>query len=250
MGSFAHEVLARANGPVRVVAAFRKATYLRAPAGGMVVLTAPGAPRGPLHVPLPELPPVVIGERLAVIDGGLLVEGTRWCSTVPPWQGAVPDRITLRVAQPLAAQLFHTLPTPELLVPGTLLARTGTLVRQGNLAGVAELIGGRGAGLTPVGDDVLAGLLLAAWLLASPTRRVGLRRVARLSHTNRIAAAYLDTAAQGQSIAPVHDLLGALAARDEHAARCACAETGQFGASSGDALCYGVLLGLSTTTDG
>ena len=250
MGSIAHAVLAPATGPARVLARFRKAIYLRVPPGSMVVLTAPGAPRGPLHVPLPELPSVVIGERLAVIDGGLLVEGTRWCSTVPPWRGTQPCRPALRAAQPLAAELFRTLATPELLVPGNLLERAEAAARQGNLAAVAGLIGGRGAGLTPVGDDVLAGLLFAAWLLGGTTGRSGLRRVARLSHTNRVATAYLDTAAQGQSIAPVHDLVGALAARDEHAARRACAETGQFGASSGDALCYGVLLGLSATTDG
>jgi Protein of unknown function (DUF2877) len=250
MGSLAHAVLARANGQARVLAAFPKATYLRAPAGGMVVLTAPGVPRGPLHIPLSELPPLASGEQVAVIEGGLLIEGTEWRSTAAPWRGIVPDRAALRAAQPLAADLLRSVPTPELLVPSTLLDATEALVRQGDLARVAGLIGGRGAGLTPVGDDILAGLLFAAWLLGDEGGRAGLRRVARLSQTNPIAAAYLDAAAGGQSIAPVHDLGGALAAGDKRAARLACAETARFGASSGDALCYGVLLGLSATMCG
>ena len=250
MGAMAHAVLARANGQARVLAAFPKATYLRAPAGGVVVLTAPGVPRGPLHIPLTELPPPASGERVAVIDGGLLIGGTQWRSTAAPWRGIVPDRGALRAAQPLAAALLRSVPTPELLVPGNLLDATEALVRQGDLARVAGLIGGRGAGLTPVGDDILAGLLFAAWLQGDPAGRAGLRRVARMSRTNPIAAAYLDAAAEGQSIAPVHDLCRVLAAGDKRAARLACAETAQFGASSGDALCYGVLLGLSATTRG
>jgi hypothetical protein len=250
MGSVAHAVLARADGQARVLAAFAKATYLCAPAGGMVVLTAPGVPRGPLHVPLAELPHLASGERVAVVDGGLLIEGTQWYSTAAPWRGIVPDRGALRAAQPLAADLLRSVPTPELMVPGNLLDTTEALVRQGDLARVAGFIGGRGTGLTPVGDDILAGLLFAAWLQGDPAGRAGLRRVARLSQTNPIAAAYLDAAAGGQSIAPVHDLSGALAAGDTRAARLACAETAQFGASSGDALCYGVLLGLSATRRG
>ncbi len=245
MGELAHEVLGAESGSARVLAGFRKAMYLSAPSGDLVVLTAPGAPLGPLHVPVPALPPVAAGDQMPVDEGAVLVCGTWWHATVPPWSGAVPPRSALPAAAALAAQLAETAAAPQLW-PGTsgLPAPAERAIRAGDLDSAAALLGGLGPGLTPVGDDVLAGALFAAALGAGPAEVVRLCGVARRVRTNRIAGAFLLAAARGQCIAPVHDLVMALARGDIDAARRSCGQAAGFGATSGHALVYGVLRGL------
>ena len=102
------------------------------------------------------------------------------------------------------------------------------------------LLQGRGAGLTPAGDDVLAGLLLVHrwWWPGSDEARA----VAAAADTTELSRAFLRWAAEGQSVQPVHELAGA-AGRDRAAAVAAARVVAGIGASSGAALLAGLHLG-------
>jgi hypothetical protein len=103
-------------------------------------------------------------------------------------------------------------------------------------------LAGLGPGLTPSGDDVLAGILLVASLTGrfSPSQ---LRAAADTDRTHDISRSFLRWAANGHSIEPVHDLLFAVAAgRPTHQAEQAVAA---IGATSGHDLLLGLRLALS-----
>lgn len=77
-------------------------------------------------------------------------------------------------------------------------------------AGAAQLAG-LGGGLTPAGDDFLAGVMLWGWL-AHPTPRTLCRLLyeAAAPRTTTLSAAFLRAAARGEFSAPWHRLLDAL----------------------------------------
>ena len=113
-------------------------------------------------------------------------------------------------------------------------------MRRGDLAAVFRRLQGRGAGLTPSGDDVLAGALLVCAI--NPRRRPALDGLARSARTTRLSRAFLRWAAAGQSIEPAHALLDAAAADDLAAMRAAARSLAQVGATSGKALVAGIAL--------
>ncbi len=118
------------------------------------------------------------------------------------------------------------------------------LVARRDLVGLARLVGGRGPGLTPAGDDLLAGVLVIDALL-HPDQDADRQEAAKTSATTDVAAAFLHWAAQGQCIAPFHAVVAAIAAGrpdQESAARAALLT---IGASSGEALLLGLDLALS-----
>jgi hypothetical protein len=208
-----------------VVAVYRVAAYLRFPAG-LVALTGGLAPRGPLHLRVAVLPELRAGERVTT-DGATLC-GATWSVSLdaPTWTGA--------------------LPAPSRPGAGTRL-RTG--VRPGcELWELAARLGGRGPGLTPEGDDVIAGALLATRAAHGPAGEPALRAVAASVRTTEVAAAFLAWAARGQCIEPAHDwLLAPDAVARERAERRLVA----VGASSGAALLTGLRLatGQASGTD-
>ncbi len=72
---------------------------------------------------------------------------------------------------------------------------------------------GLGPGLTPSGDDVIAGLLIAAHYLGKGRAASALwRRLESVAgvRTHQISLAHLSAAGQGMGAAPLHDLLDAL----------------------------------------
>jgi hypothetical protein len=107
-----------------------------------------------------------------------------------------------------------------------------------------ELLEGRGGGLTPTGDDVLAGVLLVhAWRGDDPHV---LSEVARSAATTNLSRSFLTWAARGQSVAPVHDLLDRAAVHDPAGFDQAVATVSAIGGSSGVALLWGIELAATT----
>ena len=105
---------------------------------------------------------------------------------------------------------------------------------------------GRGEGLTPAGDDVLAGLL-AAPMLVAPTR-LSNRALAseirlRLRATNEISAEMLNDAMEGLFIEPVVSLLSAIYGNGD--LQEAVRNLYAVGATSGAAMFMGVLAGVA-----
>ena len=76
---------------------------------------------------------------------------------------------------------------------------------------VAVELAGRGIGLTPAGDDFLAGIMLWAWL-AYPAPGPLCRALveAAAPRTTTLSAAFLRAAARGECDAAWHQLLAAL----------------------------------------
>jgi hypothetical protein len=110
-----------------------------------------------------------------------------------------------------------------------------------DLASVGRLLGGLGPGLTPSGDDALAGIFLATRLRGPETERHLVDLATRVD-THEISRAFLTWAARGHSIEPVHRLL----AGDGSAA----ADLLAVGHTSGADLALGLQWGLEAQLEG
>lgn len=201
-----------------VVATFRAACYLRFPAG-LLALTTAAAPPGPLHLRVRRLPVLRPGDAAYLDVSSLSGRGdTTWSVDLdaPTWTGALPPA-----------------GRPRSLSPARVRA----------LAGLAARIGGRGPGLTPAGDDVLAGVLLATRAGHDAAIEPELLAVARSVNTTEIATAFLSWAARGQCIEPAHAWLAATVAEDTGGCARAAAGLRRVGATSGQALLDGLAMG-------
>lgn len=222
------------DGRGTVAATFARAAYLRLPAG-LVALTTTDAPSGPVHArgPIP-IHRLAAGDRVTV-EGRRLLAGavTVDLTAATVWAGALPSRSQLAAGASLALDLLDAAPPPALTEPPA--------VDADDLRGAIAALAGLGPGLTPAGDDILAGILL----LAQDPAAVDL--VAR-APTNDIARAFLVWAARGQSIEPVHRFLTSVAAGDRGRAAAALAAVLRFGHSSGADLAFGLRLGFVART--
>lgn len=242
VGIGVRELLAE-PGTGTVLARYDKAAYVRC-AGGVFALTSAAVPAGPIHLRCRVLPDVAEGEAVTLCPEA--VAGAGWAVGVlaRTRQATLPDPTAFAAGTGLALAVLAPLP-PARLLDGSLpqvWPEHVDVLAAGDLRRAAKVLGGRGAGLTPAGDDVLAGLVLAAATLWGPVD--ALTDTVEAARTNDIAAAFLHWAARGQSIAPVHDLLHAIARGDAAAVRRALAELRSFGASSGTDLAYGITLAL------
>lgn len=226
-----------AGGSGRVAATFSKAAYLRLP-GGLVALTTPDVPSGPIHargrIPLDRL---AAGDRVTVEDG---VVGSGPVSVdlagATVWAGRLPGRTDLAPGRDLALDLLDAVPTALAdRVYTERVRRAVARLERHDLAGAVGVLCGLGPGLTPAGDDALAGVLLVA------QQRVDVEA----ARTNDIARAFLAWAARGQSIEPVHRFLVAVAEGDRTGAGAALGSLVRFGHSSGADLAYGLRLGFA-----
>lgn len=202
----------------RVLAVYRRAVYLRMPAG-LCALTTASAPPGPLHLRCATLPRCRPGGRVRT-DGHTLT-GDSWAVPLeaPTWAGR--------------------LPAPDRLAGG---------ITPAEVAKRAPGLGGRGPGLTPAGDDVLAGLLLVARAAGGPASEPQLLGIVRGIHTTAVAAAFLSWAARGQCIEPAHDVLHSLVRHGPTASTPDGDRLAAIGASSGRALLLGIRMGLDVTS--
>jgi hypothetical protein len=215
-----------------VVAVYRRAAYLGLD-GEVVALADPSVPAGPLHVRCAPLPP--LREGLAVTSDGVRLAGPGWALRIdgPVWRGALPDPDALDGDLDVGA--------PAVTVGPDL----ADLVRAGRIEALAAAVGGRGPGLTPAGDDLLAGVLVVARTCWGPEAEPRLDAVARDVATTGVARAFLAQAARGRCVAPVHDWLVAVAAGRSDDAERARARLLAVGASSGAHLAAGLALAVS-----
>jgi Protein of unknown function (DUF2877) len=212
-----------------------------------LALASPDAPFGPLSVAvtglrLSSLRPgqPVRSERGWLRVGGHAVDVGRMGERRPaantpatPMPAATPT-----APRAVAAALAVVAGPPEELLPGLRALRRGRLNE-----GVWRLAG-RGDGLTPAGDDALAGFAAwrhAAWRHAArattPLTSLAAGRSSPLGH------AYLRCAERGELPDTGAAVLAAVLAGDAQAAAAAAADLGVWGASSGAAMLWGIAAG-------
>lgn len=220
----------------RVQGTFDDGFYVSGPAEEVFAVMGPRHWPGPLHLvagEMAELP--AVHNRAHVTDGTLVAGPVR----VPldgcrRWAPSLPERLH---ADPEA---WHGLAAGVDIELAPVWEAVRHDLRRGDLAAVFGRLAGRGPGLTPSGDDVLAGLLLVCAM--DPARRGALGRLACSARTTTLSRAYLRWAAVGQSIQPAHALLEAVAAGDPSAMVEATRPLAAVGATSGRALIAGMAL--------
>ncbi|WP_440064206.1 DUF2877 domain-containing protein [Streptosporangium sp. OZ121] len=253
--------------PARVLAAFPAGVYLevRTELEPQVIAVVTGeATRLPnAMVVTGPMPKVAVGDEASVGDGSidvgrLSLRAHRWWNPAPPL-GAV-DVARLARSLPAMAELCERSPRR----PGLEGNGAAGLLAQGCAEGsllksvvAAEQLVGLGPGLTPSGDDVLAGLLvalrhlggaagagravwLAGWLAAAVTFDVRGR-------TTPISAALLHCAARGEASGEVLAVLRGMAGRQSLEA--ALHRLLQLGHTSGADLAWGLRIGLAAVID-
>jgi len=261
--------------PARVVAAFPQVSYLEpvdAPASVVAVGTR-AATLLPITLVLVAdedgggVPQVEAGAAATVGGGGLSV-GPLYVRAARWWRPPPPARVragALRDGGDCLERLLDGVPPPAPALSSGLAALRGACATyDGAAAGLAgRLLVGLGPGLTPAGDDVLTGLLVALHRLCAglpphelvagepvagelATLRAALTAVAveAAGHTTSLSATLLGCAARGAAAGPVLEVADALAGRGgvEPAARRLLA----VGHSSGRDLATGLLLGAHT----
>jgi Protein of unknown function (DUF2877) len=246
VGRAVKDALAR-DGHGEVIAVFSRASYV-AVGDHVFALLSTAESRGPLHARVQDPPTVRLGDRVVVLAGRLsigggLVDLPRLCWEPAPLPSGAP------IARMLGDVLLHE---PALdLRSGSDNSIETSLERaldRGGLREACRWLFGRGAGLTPSGDDVAAGLLMADALLGQSDEATRLAIVAD-APTHAISRAFLAWAARGQSIEPLHRLLAACARQDLRAARSARGDLAAIGHTSGLDLAYGALMGFKRAAD-
>jgi hypothetical protein len=235
------------DGQGEVIAVFSRASYI-AIGGNVFALLSTFESSGPLHARFRDPPPVRLGDRAAVLGGRLYIGGVLVGLPALCWE-PVPLASGAPIARMLGAVLMHE-PVLDLGsgADNSIQTSLERAMDRGGLGEACRWVFGRGAGLTPSGDDVAAGLLMADALLGLSDEAVRLAIVAD-APTHAISRAFLTWAARGQSIEPLHRLLAACAREDLDAARSARTELATIGHTSGLDLAYGALVGFRRAPD-
>ena len=189
-----------------VISVFSTGFYVRAE-NDIFAIGGPQIPAGPIHLILSAPPPhPPEGSQVTIHPQEIkTVSGVINLSASERFIPNQPTQIDLKLIAPLLARFISADYFPDdiqSVVPDLNLA-----IEQRDLNSAQRLLEGRGGGLTPSGDDVLAGLLLyAAW--ARPAF-FGNHQNVECAKTTDLSRAFLKWAVRGKSIAPVHNMITA-----------------------------------------
>ena len=244
----------------RVSSVFADGFYVSGPSRVPFAVLGPRHWPGPLHLVVDELPVLPSLHDAVSVVGDVLAAGVLRARLdgAPRWAPRLPER--LRAGRPAwlglarqvgaergggggaeadwSARLGVVATADTALAP--VRAAVVDALRRGDLAAAFRLLEGRGVGLTPSGDDVLAGILLVCAI--RPGCRPALDGLARSARTTALSRAFLRWAAAGQSIQPAHALLDAAGSGDRDAMGRAARSMAAVGATSGRALVDGAAL--------
>ena len=218
--------------------AFGPGGYVRF--GERYVLLAPArSPMGPLSILVSGL---TRGDLLAgapaAVSGDALLVGALRISLAGAREAPLPRAVALAPGWRAALEVALAVvgPAPDELAPGL------AALAHGDVARAAAQLAGRGDGLTPAGDDVLAGYAAWRW---SCGRRVA-PPAARCAPLGR---EYLRCAERGELPSPAADVLSAIRRGDRPAALRRARGLREWGASSGAALLWGIAAGATGDAD-
>lgn len=224
----------------RVLSSFERSCYFETEEGQLIAVLGAPLGRGAFALTVAGIPPFAVlrpHDRVSIENDTVRLGEVRvdvrtaglWDPALPPLVGPVDDGLRaladhLRTRAPkdgLARAPFKDLPAPTALLQEGRQALAGLRrgLLQGDAAaitGAAARLAGLGPGLTPSGDDVLAGILLALRLWPEAAGPLGAKVAATLlvgtaaPRTGRISRAYLWAARQGHAADSWHDLVDAL----------------------------------------
>ncbi len=227
-----------------VVDVFSSGCYLRF---GERVLALGAIPPGPLHIVIDsssaeDVERSIVGSMRrsnAEIDVSIdLQTSTRWSPPLPTEGGLDDFRKRCRELD------AETLIGSDLIDVWDDVRSAG---RNAQPTRVLRLLMGRGEGLTPSGDDVIAGLMLIdAWERPSLVATEARVQLIEKMETTRLSESFLRWAARGQSIAPVHRLVDTSAETQTLGFCRAVEELCAIGGSSGRALLAGLVFGIES----
>jgi hypothetical protein len=212
-----------------------------------VMLAGPAAPFGPLSLvvegieeALDELAAgsparLVAGQSLVLDSASISLERTR-----PRAMIALDHGVLASAAAVGAAAVAARAALPELAAPimGGVKALAAGLLREG-----ARALAGAGEGLTPAGDDVLAGYAAAALALGRPTPTAVSALAARRAAP--LGLAYLRCAERGELPDVAARLLLAIRRGSHAGVEAALPGLEAWGASSGSAIAWGMTTAAS-----
>jgi hypothetical protein len=241
--------------PATVVAATTLATYLEVHDADrtVVCLAAESAVRVPCAVVLapnlfpPQLPAGTIG---TVGNGSVHLSGVEfrvnrwWRPPRPQGLGAVSPAQVSSAVRWLTGRVADPLDGPGRAAVADLVLALSTAACADDA--VRRLLG-RGPGLTPTGDDVLAGALVSLTALGAPAAAALARSVlaAAPGATTTVSVALLRHATRGVCIPQLADLLAALSPSDQTTLPRAAGALLAVGHCSGAGLLHGALVGLA-----
>jgi hypothetical protein len=202
---------------------------------GRLLLAGPRVPSGPLSLLVARLPAggLRVGTRAEVTGGWLIVGRLRIAlsaARTPPRPQPLALRDGWRAS--LVAALARASAPPTALEPGL------RALADCDLSAAARALGGRGDGLTPAGDDVLAGAAGWWWHRGRPVVLDG-------SGCAPLGLDYLRCAERGELPQPAGAVLAAICAGDAPAAARRACRLRTWGASSGAALLWGMAAAAS-----
>lgn len=223
-----------ARGEVELV--LSAGAYVNLGLSDLILLTAPSAPFGPLSLAVdgldrldlhPGAPARVAGTQLVLGDHVVSYERARVRrATVTSAARAAADEIATA-----AAAVRAGLPRPPSILSGGIAE-----LESGREVDAVRSLAGLGDGLTPAGDDVLAGYAAARVAIGAP---MALSPPAA-GRSSRLGLAYLRCAERGELPDAAARLLAALSRGSATGARDAVAPLRSWGASSGIALAWGM----------
>jgi hypothetical protein len=246
LGAAAHAAVA-AGGEGTVVAWFPRACYVSLPAG-LIAVVAEGVPNGPIHVVLDSEPVhTPRGAPARVVDGDLEIDGQIIVlADAEPWRGTLPSAAEVASnAEDIAVATQAARGSALLVEPYRARAdRARELLAAGALVDAARVLVGVGPGLTPSGDDALAGIVFALRARAGPIVESATARAAEAGETGAISREFLRWAARGQALEPAHDLLVRATNGDARGASLAARRMNDVGETSGADFLLGLRWGI------
>ena len=227
-----HGAGASAGGTVEF--AFGPGGYVRF--GEQHVRLAPArSPLGPLSLLVAGLGrgDLVVGDPAVVTDGALCVGPLR-IEFASAREGGRPHRQALSSGWRPALRAALAV----VAAPPCALAHGLDDLAAGRLSVAVARLAGLGEGLTPAGDDVLAGFAAWSWASGAPVA-LATERCAPLGRE------YLRCAERGELPAPAAAVMAAIRTGDAAAAARRAAGLAEWGASSGAALLWGMAAGAA-----
>lgn len=239
------------SGDGGVLAWFPKACYVSLPAG-LIALVAPGVAPGPIHTELDGSPPPACrGVRARVVERRLEVGG--WSidfADAMAWHGPLPSPDDVRASADRIVVATEGASRSSLLVEPYRIRgeRARQRLMAGSLEDAARLLVGVGPGLTPSGDDALAGAVFALRATLGTGAESLTRSAAEAGETGPISRGFLRWAARGQAIAHAHDLLASAACGDPQGSARAARQIVGVGETSGADFLLGLRWGMETAS--